>query len=442
MVNSKQKQAIFENNRLSYCSCQYYGLVFLSIIIVTFYIMNTFTPLRCDDLIYQFQWLSERVDGLREPVDLKHKVSNVSEVFCSQVNHYQVMNGRFVVHFIVQCFCGFIGKPVFDFVNSFVYLLFVIGCIRLLNLKRYCFVLLSVLWLGLPIQYIFYYSISFAVNYLWPSTTLVFFFILLNKSVQNRNSIKRIHMLFVFFFSLFMGSLHEGFSLPLSGAMFLYILTHRKTVNYLILTMSIGLWLGTASVVLAPGTIGRGASSLSCESLSSILLMKLDVLRYSKRLYLLISAMILMYFVDRTTIKEFVKNRFVELCFIGMDFCFVLLVPHYSQRIEFPLELLSLLMFVEILIRSVLWIKKELLISISLLFITTIHIFVTIYYVKQVSVEYNEMLHSYMESPQGVTRYHNLPIPKPFNSYVKRLDDGIEREYISFTNGKEMVIEK
>jgi len=438
MYISKEPNGV--NRHFHHTAFVYIVLLYLC---CSFYIMNMSTPLRCDDLIYQFQWIGERVEEIREPIDLNHRIENFSEAFDSQINHYKVMNGRFVVHYLVQCFCGFIGKPIFNIVNTLFYFFFLIGCLRLLKINSYTGALtaISVLWLGIPIQHIFYYSISFSINYLWPSTGLIWFFILFDKYRQN-SGINNFIIICIFFYSLLLGSMHEGFSLPLSGALFLYLLSHRKQVNISILIMSIGVWLGTASIIFAPGTIGRGANSASSISLLDYLSIKQNVLLYSKRLYLFTLAIILLLFTNKMLFKEYLRKRILEISFIILDFCFVLALPNYSQRIEFPLELTSLLLSIELFMLCRLWKEKRRIICSIVLSIALLHIPITVYYTCLVNKEYNEMLQSYIDSPKGFTRYSAIKIPKPINSYVKRLDDGVERDYISFTMGKEMVIER
>lgn len=438
MYNSKELNGI--NRHFYHMPYVYIALIYLCI---SFYIMNSSTPLRCDDLIYQYQWIGERTDGMREPIDLGHRVENFSEAFMSQINHYKVMNGRFIVHYLVQSFCGFIGKPIFNIINTLIYLIFLIGCIRFLKISSSTGALtaLSLLWLGIPIQHIFYYSISFSINYLWPSSGLIWFYILFDKYRQNSET-NIFKIIYIFFYSLLLGSMHEGFSLPLSGVLFLYLLSHRKQVNTSILIMSVGVWLGTASIIFAPGTIGRGANSASSISLSDYLSIKQNVLLYSKRLYLFTLAIILLLFTNKMLFKEYLRKRILEISFIILDFCFVLALPNYSQRIEFPLELTSLLLSIELFMLCRLWKEKRRIICSIILSIALLHIPITVYYTCLVNKEYNEMLQSYIDSPKGFTRYNAIKIPKPINSYVKRLDDGVERDYISFTMGKEMVIER
>ena len=412
----------------------------LIFVVVAFYMMNSYEPLRCDDLIYQYYWLSERTNELKEPIDLSNRIDNVFEAFDSQINHYYVMNGRFVVHFLVSCFCGFLGRPLFSILNTVIYLLFIIGCVKLLDIQNYVnsATAVAIIWFGLPIQYILWYSVAFAINYLWVSTVLVYFFILIKYLSQNNLNNSIFKLVTLFLFGLVFGAMHEGFSLPLSVAMLIFVVLNRKTINKRHLLLALGLWIGTAVVVLAPGTIGRGAGSLSSVNFGELVLMKLDVLRYSKRLYLFVILLILCFIFNKERFVCYIRNKQLAIYFITIDFFFVLAVPHYSQRIEFPLELVSLLLSLDIIMNSrfIENCKKQLCSLFVVLLL--IHVPLTVYYAKLTSKEYSEMLNVYLESTDGVTYYCGFEIPKLCGSYVHRLDDGVEKDFISFVYKKEM----
>ena len=407
-----------------------------------FYLLNVNEPLRCDDLIYQFHWYGERNSALLEPVDLNNRVDGFLDSFESQCNHYLVMNGRFVVHFIVQCFCGFLGRDAFSIINTIVYVFFLLGCLQFLKLKNglQSVAALSVIWLGLPILYIFWYSIAFSVNYLWTSTALIYYFILINRYIRKPFSGPNCVLLLLFIISVVMGALHEGFSLPLSGALFFYILFNRKKVNRYIVFMSIGVWIGTLSVVLSPGIIGRGSSALQDMDMADLLIMKLDVLRYSKRFFLLIIAVGCFWLYNRKETIEFLSKRPIELLFVVLDFLLVLAMPHYSQRIEFPLEMLSLLLLMELVYITVSLNIKQ--VYLSLLFCTMmiVHSVFTIYYAQLIKNEYEGIVNHFFQSDNGVVNYHNYCIPKVINPYVHRLGDEVEWNYISFVYGKKIVV--
>ena len=70
---------------------------------VGFYLICESNPLRWDDLMYQYVWLDHKEVNLLHPIDLNNRVDDFQEAFVSQCNHYKVMNGRFIVHYMTQC---------------------------------------------------------------------------------------------------------------------------------------------------------------------------------------------------------------------------------------------------------------------------------------------------------------------------------------------------
>ena len=409
-----------------------------------FYCINKGEPLRCDDLIYQFFWQNVRDPSIIEPIDLNNQVDSYLESFESQCNHYLVMNGRFIIHFIVQCFCGFLGRPLFNVVNTVIYVLFLDGCLRFINIVngQKSVAALSLIWLGLPIVYIFWYSIAFAVNYLWTSTALLSFFLLFRKYSTRSTKESNGSLLMLFLVGLVVGSLHEGFSLPLSGALLLYLLFYRDRINRYLLIMSIGVWIGTMAVVFSPGIIGRGSRSLNGMSVGDLVMMKLDVLRYSKRFFVLFILIAFFVVRNRQMIFNYLSGRMMEFLFIVLSFLMVLAMPHYSQRMEFPLELLSLLFVIEISLNGRFWQRHEFISSSVLCLLMVIHSLITIYYAQLTKKEYNEMLSEYHFSNEGKTHFRDYSIPKLVNPYIHRLGDEAEWDYISFVNRKKINITK
>lgn len=416
----------------------------LFIICCVFFIINAVSPIRCDDLIYQYYWQEERLNNYGEPIDLNNTIDNIAEAFNSQINHYNVMNGRFIVHFIVQCYCGFLGKPLFNIANTIVFFLFYIGCLRLIGFEtqeKRIFAI-SALWLALPIIHIFYYSISFSVNYLWASTSLIYLLIILNKSkvfVPKKETV--LHLSALFLCCIILSSFHEGFSIPLCGVLFIYICKKRNHTSIRLIICAAGVLIGSLFLIMAPGIIGRGSSSLASHSLNDILFMKLDVLRYSKRFFIFFAYLLFQYTLDKEYVKIYFKKRSIEISYILLDLCLVLAAPTYSQRISFPYEMLSTLLLIELLTDSIMWERIKKSACITLVIITIIQLPIVIYYAKKVSEEYTIMMKEYQKSPKGIAHYQTYSIPKPINPYVRRLDKDVERDYISFTHNKEMVIE-
>ena len=99
-------------NFLTVCALLFIG--------IAFYILNNAVPFRNDDYMYQFVFLTTCDYSLPTPVDIHRPITNISELFSSQYNHYMIMNGRCPVHFLVQLFCGILGKDLFKIYNTII----------------------------------------------------------------------------------------------------------------------------------------------------------------------------------------------------------------------------------------------------------------------------------------------------------------------------------
>ena len=83
------------------------GIIMMAIIAVAYGVLNFLTPLYHDDFVYKFMF-----EG--GAVDYDHPIGSIGDIVASQVDHYTSVNGRSIVHFLVQLFTGLLGKTVFN----------------------------------------------------------------------------------------------------------------------------------------------------------------------------------------------------------------------------------------------------------------------------------------------------------------------------------------
>jgi hypothetical protein len=84
----------------------------LALVAAAFFVLNVLTPLYADDYSYLYTFIY---------TDHKFRITNLSELFWSQLNHYKVMNGRTVAHTLAQVFLMW-GKPLFNVINTAAFL--------------------------------------------------------------------------------------------------------------------------------------------------------------------------------------------------------------------------------------------------------------------------------------------------------------------------------
>lgn len=133
---------------------------------ILMYNLNYLTTFRGDDFNYHYSF----ADGTR--------ISSLLDVFKSQVAHYKVMNGRIPAHFLMQIFTIF-GKPVFNIMNTIVYLFFIGLVMYMINRSWKInglsfFMLFIVMWYYTPAYGQTVLWMDGAFNYLWTAVIVLF----------------------------------------------------------------------------------------------------------------------------------------------------------------------------------------------------------------------------------------------------------------------------
>ena len=70
-----------------------------------------------------------------------------------------------------------------------------------------------------------------------------------------------------------------------------------------------------------------------------------------------------------------------------------------------------------------------------LLLLTSVHVALTLHYGQCVAEEYDAMMNRYQQSPDGITYWKQVDVPKVVFPYVKTPDD-FEYKMIGFEHGK------
>ena len=161
--------------------------LFLAIIGLAFYILNTLSPVFLDDYFYKYVFVGDHVDFNRP-------INNIKDIIVSQYIHYFSFNGRTVVHSFVQLFIGIIGKNVFNAINTFVF------CGLIVMLAKYTFgqiksihILIITLLLGLmPGFNDTFLWLTGSINYMWTAAATLMFLLLLKRTEDEEISYKHI----------------------------------------------------------------------------------------------------------------------------------------------------------------------------------------------------------------------------------------------------------
>lgn len=242
-----------------------YKITLISIFILfilSFYFQNRYAIFYNDDWNYAFI-VNKDYRNFQSVTDdnvIRQPVKSLHDAIVSQSRDYFKTNGRFIVHTTVQYFCGTKTMEQFAIINSFMFAIFMILVIRLINCKLtiwYLSMLISSVWILLPHKGLtFMGNITCSVNYLWSSVGTLLFLLLYHKLVQRNKYSLPLFILFTFY-SFIAGSLQESFSIGVSAALFIYIVYKYKTINRQILSISLAYIIGTCVCMFTPANFRR-----------------------------------------------------------------------------------------------------------------------------------------------------------------------------------------
>ena len=275
----------------------------------------------------------------------KH-ITSLWDVFESQYYHYFVSNGRTPVQFVEQLFAGLLGRNLFNFFNTCIFIVWLYNCQQLIGTKnkRYVGLLLFLLfWFLLPVPGETMLWMSGSVCYLWASTFVILFLRGLEK--MQTIQISRIGYPCLFLLSLLAGWVHEGLTVAVSAYLFFYYLYHRDKLKNGVVPMLIGFWAGTLLVFASPGIWERGMSSLD---VSHLLMSRIRFMMYLKAFWLLVVSCLLFFYFQRDRFRIFVHENQQLLGLVLFSFGFGCLIGLQSIRQLFFIEMFAILVLAKL----------------------------------------------------------------------------------------------
>ena len=172
-------------------------------------------PTLSDDMLYRFVWQQDE----SAPA---HLIQNIGDIITSQWVHYQIVNGRWVVHSLAQAFLSFFPPVVYQSCNAVLFSLMLLLASKLMVGKEHrlfsmavmCFLLFVVF---ADIKTTMLWSMG-TFNYLWVTVWTLAFLLYLRRIHHSKSTI---HWL-LSPFALLIGCGHEALSLPLSITLVVY----------------------------------------------------------------------------------------------------------------------------------------------------------------------------------------------------------------------------
>ena len=211
-----------------------------------------------DDYYYSFIM----TDGLYGDMEYT-PIDNLADVWESQRWAYMNHNGRFIVHSIVQVFCGILGLRLFQLLNAVTFAFLIIGITRIIryryNSNTSLDIVLSALLIFVAIPKVgvtYLGNISCSVNYLWTSCAIIWFLYFFLK----QEPVSRLCAIGLATYSCIVGAMQESFSIGISAVLGIYMLARWKEINSKRKVMILGFILGSIICVCAPANFIRFVS--------------------------------------------------------------------------------------------------------------------------------------------------------------------------------------
>lgn len=234
---------------------RYMTLLALAAAAAAFYALNVLTPLYADDYSYVFTF---------EYAEEKFRITNLSQLFYSQLNHYMVMNGRTVAHTLAQLFLMW-GKPVFNVINTAAFLLLGWAMQALMTGGRrfrlaYFLLGLALLWLCTP---------AFGQDFLWLTGSCTYLYCVLltllylvpfRRALEGEDRRGAARALLFLPFGVLAGWTSENAAAAMIGMQLLFILAlaaQKRPLRAWMFTGLAGTLCGFALMLLAPGQAAR-----------------------------------------------------------------------------------------------------------------------------------------------------------------------------------------
>lgn len=315
------------------------------ILLLAFYLLNIYSPFINDDYYYSFIM----DDGLY--TNVPHcPIDDVGDIWKSQCWAYMNHNGRFIIHSIVQLFCGILGLRLFQVVNAIVFLLLIIGLTRIIRYRYSTEIGLDIIlptfliFVSIPkIGVTFLGNISCSVNYLWTSCAMIWFIYLLYNDALCTKSC----YYYLLPFAVVVGSMQESFSIGVSAVLGIYMLVQWKELNFARKLMIMGFILGTVVCVLAPSNFMR-LTSLDGGSLDLMRIIWRTVrVALSLRVFWLMLAYVsLMCLLSKERLKSISREYWLIIgaCLINAAFAAVVAMTGKHQLVS--IELFSIVIVV------------------------------------------------------------------------------------------------
>ena len=400
----------------------------------TFLIMNLLTPIFGDDYAYSFIWDGSQNGNFQNNIGKLERLESISDIFVSQWSHYFTWGGRTVAHCLVQFFC-LTGKLFFDFMNALIYaaMAFLIyftakGKVDFQNLDGKIFLwIFFALWFCLPEIFQTALWMTGACNYLWMTVLQLLFLLPFVLKFWQKSLVSIPFSLLPSPFSLVpimaILGLIAGWSNESGGAMiifltflFLIYFWRQKKLERWMLAGFIGLFVGYALLMLAPGNFQRYIVDLADDATVPLFSAQMFVENFEFGMQKILMDIVLLYLVIGLYFlhgKKTPQATLFILAFAAAGIllpCLLMFSPDFPARAAFASPIFALIASVAALERTQINISPKIIYAALIIWLVTIFYSISVdWYVHSQIVERQEYVDAHKNDDLIVLQPIYLP---------------------------------
>ena len=361
-----------------------------------------------DDILYQYFVMPVLNQYSAEPI------TSLGDVIQSQYNHIFSKNGRVVAHSIVQIFAALLGKHIFAICNGLVYCLLVFLILRVARVScRNPFALLTAIGMCL-LGLIEKYVPSTFVGYFYMPV-IVLAWLLLLRNMRRKFSFPMAMLLFCI--SVITGNSHEGYTIPISAALGIFLVLYRHEWNALQVVMILGFWSGILFTALTPGSQAMHGEDFTPNYLQT----PITLLCNMRCFYVMLVTLAVLRIKKMVSLRQILldrENLFWVIAMVSMIPFSIWIFGWFGWRQLFCVELASIIITLRVLPKHALpkWVLAVLFVGVGVLY----GYFVGLNTKRSDTLE--EIVDLYAQSTDGVV-YYDITTPQyyPENSLSPRL---------------------
>lgn len=372
-----------------------YSLIFILLAAAIVAYLSLICPWLGDDMNY----------GLSRKTLLP--LASLSDVFISMKQMYLGTNGRYVSHFLVQVILGLTNHIVFALCNfvAFVFLVLMILRSAHVRLNNPTFVAIAACATIVGLQTKFVPSCQ--IVYAWMFLLILVFL----EVFIHHHRVGHWRALVWVLLALLAGNASDALGIGVAGALFLYVLTHRRQVTPVQWCMLAAFIIGLVILVASPGTRSRISDSQGVSFLGSLPLSAYTLITSLRVTWVMLLVLGIALHQKTTTWRHFYSENTFWVNVLLLCFAINVYIHINNNRQLFGMELASLILLLKLLwglhLRGLHHIVKVILVVAIVMVIAIVASDVRV--ANRRAHDYEAVCALYKQSLEGVVFYDVVP---------------------------------